>query len=310
MKNYIIHIGLPKTGSSFLQEMVFPRFEGISYHSNVALRSYVEFNHLQLADDSLYDAKKTQKLIDQFEGEKILLSDERFGGRFLGFGGAINRSITAKRLKQHMPNAKIIVFLRGQTSAIYSSYSQYVKGFAKGIKPFQKFVHQPERYLESNMGAPFYDSVSLGLTPHYWCYYELLTLYTSLFDEVKILLFEDLVEDPESVLAEIETFIEADNSLLGKIDWKKKLNTSLKGEDIHTLRYANAVSIFGHPLLAKVFRKLMHVLNYRITRPAISDREAAENLAPIFHSNNQKVIEHFPLAGIQRYPEKYPVQNT
>ncbi|MCZ6675321.1 MAG: hypothetical protein O7C75_20520 [Verrucomicrobia bacterium] len=306
MKDYIIHIGLAKTASSFFQKTVFPRFQGLNYPGIAEVRSFVELNHLQLADDSFYKPEKTKKLIDSFEGDKILISDERLGGRFLGFGGVINRSIIANRLKSLMPNARIMVFLRGQTSCIYSSYHQYIKGFTQGIKPFEEFIYQPQKYIDSDGKDPFYGSTSLGFSPHYVFYFELLKLYTSLFDEVKILLFEDFVHNPEKVLGEMEEFIKPSNSLAGKIVWEDRLNTPLIPSDLHYIRYANSTRYMGNKLLAKCFRKLIHTLNYGFSDALDAELDAVKKLAPIFYSNNKLVTKYFPEAGIQQYPQEYP----
>lgn len=308
MKDYIIHIGLPKTASSFLQERIFPRFEGLNYVGSGQIRKSAEFNHLRLADDSLYQDAAARKLVDSFKGEKILLSEERFAGRFLGFGGFINRSIIARRLRDLMPNARILIFLRGQPAYIYSAYQQYIKGPSRGIKPFENFVHEPERYHNPEAGQHFYDEQSLGFSPHYVFYHELLHLYTSLFQDVKILLFEDFVRNPDIVLAEMEQFIKPTNTLAGKIDWNLKKNESVTEAGLEAIRYRNATSFMGKGILPKVFRELI-IAQSRRSKAVHSGKIAAKGMRGLFANNNLAVIKDFSYVGIQKFPDDYPVSN-
>ncbi|MCB1122751.1 MAG: hypothetical protein KJT03_14455 [Verrucomicrobiae bacterium] len=306
MKDCVIHIGIPKTATSFLQLKVFPHFSGLRYLSHVDIRESVAFNHLQLADDSLYDDGIVQDYIGSLKDDRLLLSEERFSGRFLGFGGVINRSIIAKRLKEVLPDARILVFLRGQTSFIYSTYQQYIKGYAHGIKPFSEFIVDLEGYSGSQARKPEYDALSLTFSPHYVFYFELLSLYTSLFKEVKVLLFEDLIREPEKVLHGMEDFIKPTNSLAGKVDWNYRENQGVSRTELHAIRYFNSTKFMGNRILTKLFRELMLTLNYRLKNKGEDERAAAAEMAGLFHENNRKVIERFPEAGIQRYPDAYP----
>jgi hypothetical protein len=307
MREHILHFGLPKTASSFLQERVFPRFEGLTYVGPEQIRNSAAFNHLRLADDSLYDPSAMRAMLAGLAGDRVLFSEERFGGRFLGFGGAINRSVIARRLRDLMPNARLLVFLRGQPAYIYSAYQQYIKGFARGTKPFAEFIHAPERYEDGSSGQHHYDELSLGFTPHYVFYHEMLKLYTSLFAEVKVLLFEDFIRQPEQVLREMEAFIQPRNSLVGKVNWTKKINQSVNRTGLHAIRYRNCTQFMGGGLLTKLFRELRVSLDYQFAKVAQDERATAQEMGRWFEANNAAVIKYFPWVGIQRYPEDYPI---
>lgn len=310
MKDPVIHVGLPKTATSFFQSKVFPYFEGIQLVDTGSIQASAAFNHLQYADDSLYDPALMRQFIDALPDRRTLFSDEQLSGRFVGFGGVINRTIIAQRLRDLMPDARILLFLRGQPAYLYSAYQQYIKGYARGTKPFERFVHHPEGYENPTAHQHFYDGASIGFTPHYIFYYELIKLYTSLFPEVKIVLFEDFVHTPESVLAEIEDFIKPSNSLAGQIDWKARDNNSTSARTLHERRYHNSTRYTGSRVIAKIFRELLVTLNYRFKKVTDPDRISAQSMGRFFRHNNDLVIKHFPEIGIQRYPDDYPTTSS
>lgn len=101
-KDLIIHIGLHKTGSSFLQHCVFPKIKGINY--------------IYKPENPLF--------VPILASRKNLMSDEE-----------ISRSMPHKdntfkiinKLHKTYPNAKIIVGIRDCRSWFKSCYAQYVK---------------------------------------------------------------------------------------------------------------------------------------------------------------------------------------
>lgn len=93
MKKVYIHIGLHKTGSTFLQNKVFPRLKETTYIGRPYTQQSIAFNKLQYADTSLYKEEETIQEINQENEnhEKILISDEMFSG--LPFNNYINRTL-------------------------------------------------------------------------------------------------------------------------------------------------------------------------------------------------------------------------
>jgi len=109
MKKVFIHVGLHRTGTTFLQQHVFPKLNA-------------NFIHV--------DAKDINKKLPIGTGIN-LLSSEYFSGAPLDFKnpnyGATDRFDIADRLKQLYPDAKIILVGREYTSWKDSLYNQYVK---------------------------------------------------------------------------------------------------------------------------------------------------------------------------------------
>lgn len=109
-KQVYFHVGLGKTGTTFLQYRVFPKLEGLQY---IQRTNYRDFKYVRLIENS--------------SDQKFLVSNE------------FDKQLEAESLKivSKYPNAKIIIVLRRQDSWIASQYRRYVKnGFAKSFEGF------------------------------------------------------------------------------------------------------------------------------------------------------------------------------
>ena len=124
-KKVFIHVGLPKTASTLLQEIVFPALKPVIYVSRPYTQENHAFNKLQYADDSLYAAEELRDEINNIialePGNKVLISDELLSGA--PFYNFINRGLIPKRFAEILPDAEVILFLRGQKDIIRSLYN-------------------------------------------------------------------------------------------------------------------------------------------------------------------------------------------
>ena len=109
----VLHIGIQKTGTTFLQKAVFPRWRGIRY----------------LRTDSL------EKLIRIDDGQVNLLSREGLSGRNWDNQEARIRCIV--RLAELFPEARIILGFRRHAGYILSSYNHYIQ--RGGTLPFHEY---------------------------------------------------------------------------------------------------------------------------------------------------------------------------
>ncbi|MCF7885842.1 MAG: sulfotransferase domain-containing protein [Candidatus Marinimicrobia bacterium] len=97
-KEIYFHVGLGKTGTTFLQQRVFPHFKNVYYLQSGHYRHF-------------------RKSIEKCQANKIFISRE--------FDRQLQRE--AKRFSQHYPHAKTIIVLRRHASWIASEYKRYLK---------------------------------------------------------------------------------------------------------------------------------------------------------------------------------------
>lgn len=129
MKNYILHIGLPKTGTTALQAYYFPRLESssVGYNPPSIVQPLVEA--LKLLDFEMLTRNDLQLLKEVVASQSeriaqrtILISLEILSQRL----GRFNFIERANFLKSIFPNARIVLVLRYQPALLRSLYLQFL----------------------------------------------------------------------------------------------------------------------------------------------------------------------------------------
>lgn len=120
--NLILHIGLHKTGTTFLQQAVFPLWRGIAY---------VPTDNLEV-------------LLRAPTDRPVLLSREGLSGR--NWAPHRVREISIARLGAMFPRARVMISFRRHSGFVASSYSQYLQ--RGGYLPFEQYYdHQRDQGL-------------------------------------------------------------------------------------------------------------------------------------------------------------------
>ena len=101
-----IHVGLHKTGTTFLQEEVFQKIPNINYQRKVDLTTHIEPNLINLFSDENLD-----------------------GGSYRLFNDWHNRYHIAANLKKLFPDAGIIICTRDEKTWLVSAWKQYVLSY-------------------------------------------------------------------------------------------------------------------------------------------------------------------------------------
>jgi hypothetical protein len=216
-----IHIGLMKTGTTTLQEHVFPRCQGVAYFGkpNPALARPIR------AITTLDEVRWSQAqpaVIDAFRaglagaGPRVLLSEEEFsvGGEI---DSAADRATIAGRLHDLFPAATIVVVVRNQLTALQSLYG-YVRGRAPGVGEFAPWLARHSAQVVPHRGLDLFDYASL------------LSLYTARFppEKVKVLFYEDMVGQWSTFLADLAVAIGLPAHAMSAID-NQRHNTRPSG---------------------------------------------------------------------------------
>jgi hypothetical protein len=192
--NIVLHLGLPKTGSTFLQTDIFMHLQNV----NILFK----FRYIQEAyDDWLYDTildinkpidfqevkkRRSEYLVDNMPN---LVSEEIFYcGEFGMFRKEDDRFVLLDRIYKIFPEARVILAIRNKKTLLVSWYKQYVQ--AGGVLSFDDFIRDVMNLEKLN----------------YEQYIErLVELYGK--KNVFIFTFENLSEKPEQTIKEICNFI-------------------------------------------------------------------------------------------------------
>ena len=146
----IFHIGLHKTGSTFLQAhfwgnsgyFIFDRHRIIS---KKILRPYFgDFN----ADDIRHE------IINKFGDAFICSSEDLCGNPLATAGGFVSDGILC-RIHELFPEAKIVVFLREQTDYLQSLYVQHVKYGGTASLEKMLYPHQLQAILNPRFSPEY-----------------------------------------------------------------------------------------------------------------------------------------------------------
>ncbi|MEP1032779.1 hypothetical protein [Ekhidna sp.] len=124
MPDRIVHIGFPKTATTFLQWEVFPYLKEVNYVDYNACRDI--FPQIVFTDRLDHDLKVLSNKMDKYEkkGATNFYSFELLAGSPFSPKG-MNRSLIAESLKD-VGFSRVIITVRDQAKAIDSYYRQYI----------------------------------------------------------------------------------------------------------------------------------------------------------------------------------------
>ena len=214
----VVHIGFHKTGTTTIQRQVFPQLEGCAVlrggQSSEQKRFHRLVRELATVDDSAYSGDELRAMIDAARGdaEVLIVTHE-------DISGWPEDGRTSARLFDLVPDARILIAVREQGSALAGRYGQYVK---KGGS--MRFA----AYLEK--------------LPHTWMRYDLVVEdYQARFgaDRVKVMAFEQLVRDQAGYLDELQVFVTGRDTPTQQFGELPRVNQTLAPPTRHVVRVAN-----------------------------------------------------------------------
>ncbi len=181
----LLHVGLHKTGTTWLQRHLFADpgrgfFAAAPAEARETQRSKAAASRLitgasgNLMSESEFDADAVRTELARIgvpQGLRAVVSSERLGGHPLSAG--FDRAVLCRRLHAVFAKARILIVIRAQESILLSNYMQYLKyGGWHGI----------DRYLQ-----PRCDGRQPALSLDFWRYDRLIELYRGEFGAERVL---------------------------------------------------------------------------------------------------------------------------
>lgn len=206
MKKIIIHAGLPKTGSTFLQENIFPGLPAdlCAYNPEKLRRMLVEMCKKVIVQGALSEdeveelRRRVNNEISQIEQDALLISIEGFLPVHLGTYVYADNILGV--LKKLTPDATIVIYLREQSAWIRSAYSFCL--VSKYILPFDEFV---SRDRDGNLCQRSGNHLSLSV--YNYPHQTVRDLAKRHFQDVHCFCFEKLFSHQESELEKLAKII-------------------------------------------------------------------------------------------------------
>lgn len=223
-----LHIGYPKTGTTWLQQSI------LSYHPDIQHLSERPWGDREWIREITYihefdfDIERFRSRYDRVATDNkkaTVISFEQFVGD--PYAGGQNAKTNADRLKAIFPDATILITIRHQISAIESLYKSYIQEGGAGSL---------ERFLEAR-----YPPNRLYVSKDYFKYDRVVGYYQELFgeDAVVVLVFEELKKAKEQFLAKFFAPMGVDLPAHDVINSASDANRSLSSISLLIARFAN-----------------------------------------------------------------------
>ena len=295
----LIHVGYPKTATTWFQNQLFPLIENYHIIDKELIKEKVIYQNMISVNDFNIQHSKN-----------VLISVEALVGSLLtGNAHGIFTKEIASRLADLFPDAKIILFIRNQPDMIVSSYLQYIR--MGGTYNCHKFLFQRKNLTHYHSIYQF----ALDMLK----YDAVIELYTGLFGKsnIYIYLYEDFNENPVQFVSDfIATFdISVDS---GKINYQRKKagynKTAIffaRGINRFTHKYVMNKHYFMHlPLAYEAGRSAAGFINRfdflgRVRNPVqILGQKKYAYICDYYKESNQNLINKYHLHAVEKY--NYP----
>ena len=299
----IIHIGMPRTASTFLQREYFPHVSDFEFYGVDRTQYSDVFQKILYQDDSCFNVEEIRAELKPITEKNAILSNELFVGQSL-YLHSTNRSRTARRLKQFFPNAEIVLMLRNQVSLLESLYSIGIySGMTLDPEGFIRFSDIP-----SSLDNPSYPTFEEAETTEGYYFSNLVELYKALFLNVHVLLFEDFKSGPAPFAQTLSQRLNLKTSPIKNPE--KRVNKSLSARQIKLIRRLNFYKlVLNRGALGKrIFKfKLRFVEHYISGNQRFKfDDLLSRKLKDTFREDNEKLMVLLPeLRDSEVFKKKY-----
>ncbi|MBL8022464.1 MAG: sulfotransferase domain-containing protein [Leptospirales bacterium] len=299
----ILHIGANKTASTTLQRQYFCKSDALEYLGEDCF-DYLEhrdaLNSLVADDDIHFDSTRIKEIFSRFLARRpdrthLFSNEDIMTGRL--------PTVCADRLKGLLGEATVLLVIRNQVSALESWYANHGAYLKQVPRRYWR------RYVAFEDWASYcFDFMNYSVLDSYF-YHRFISLYADRFgkENVRILMFEDLIRDPKKFIGELCSVLktdpeEATRLLAGKKDRRRNthreyLYHKFRGRFFPSIHFS---SIPGGKLLA---RGLTSFLSKGRPAGGYMTQSWKEKFADLYREDNRKLAKEYNLPlGEAGYP--------
>lgn len=298
VKNIILHIGYPKTGTTWFKKYFYP------FVANFSTLYIDDFSYNTEPNNSLFEISSN---INNLKENLIICSHKFTGLENFKWDNGIYRKFFIENLKRLFPNALIVLFIRNQVDFIASAYSSYLTH--GGTFTFKQLFKKGQL----NDGKMF--------SFEFLNYYELINLYKLNFgnNNVHIFVYEDFLENKKSFINNYAKILNLKIDL-EKLNYKK-YNEKLRSNLASLIRFSNKFKkkgvqpkmyVLNIPWIFKWLNKksIIKINNYKIWGKSLSNddilgKELKSYINNYYKLPNKLLVNEFDLKIIEKY--NYPL---
>lgn len=261
MPNFLI-IGAAKSGTTSLYSYLAQHPQ--IYMSPLKEPHFFTFEGQNINFKGLGDSKTHSSIITDLESYSNLFQDVS-DEIAIGEASTTYLSVTgtAERIKNYLPNIKLIAILRDPSERAYSSFLHLVRDGREKVIDFRQALQEEEvRTLENWSYLWRYKQMGF--------YYQQLQRYYNLFElrQIKVYLYEDLKNNPLVFFKDVFRFLEVDEAFIPDTSEKYNVSGIPRNRLLHDMLHKkNLIRTFLRYLVPKTFRQIIR--SYNLIKPDI-----------------------------------------
>lgn len=194
----------------------------------------------------------------------------------------IYSSKAPERIKNYLPDVKLIAILREPIARAYSQYLMFIRDQREPLRDFAQAIEEEKNRREQGW-AWGWRYLELGF------YYTQLKRYFDIFnsEQIRVYLYDDLQDNPTRVIKDICTFLNVDTKFSPDMSFKPNISGVPQNKLLHSfLRNPNVFKDLLKPFLSAKLRKRLrlNLQNSNLSKPELKP-EVKEQLLPIFRED-------------------------
>jgi hypothetical protein len=291
MPNFLI-IGAQKAGTTSL-------YHYLAQHPQIYVSPIKEPNFFASEGEKPDPSRPSINDIDDYENLFDGVSDERAIGEASPW--YLYSPKARERIKHYIPQAKLIAILRDPAERAYSQFLHFVRDGREPTTDFVRALREEEVRVRENLAAG-HDTgrAASGAYVGRGLYHAQLEGYLELFDrsQIKVLLSEELNDDPVGTLQDVFRFLEVDDTFVPSVSTKHQVAGLPKNRLLHAFltrpnlarRVFRMVKLYLPPALRlRIANNLVQLKNQNFVEPPDLPAEARKQLVEVYREDILKL---------------------